>query len=74
MLVGADLDDDYIVNMEDVLEVYEWPYDPEEPVVCLDEKPITLHANVRPTSPCQGGKRAGTTNTSAAERPTFSAR
>ena len=42
----ADLDDDYIAKMEDLLEVYERPYDPQQPVVCLDEKPITLHADV----------------------------
>ena len=23
---------------------------PQEPVVCLDEKPVTLHADVRPAS------------------------
>ena len=58
MWVVADLDDDYIIHMEDVLEVYEWPYDPEEPVVCLDEKPITLHADVRPPSPAVPGREA----------------
>jgi len=30
--------------MEDVLGTYERPYDPEEPVVCLDEKAVSLHA------------------------------
>jgi hypothetical protein len=30
--------------MEEVLETYEKPYDPQEPVVCLDEKPVTLLA------------------------------
>ena len=44
-------DDDYIARMEDVLETYERPYDPADPVVCLDEKPIVLHAEVRPPSP-----------------------
>jgi hypothetical protein len=48
MWVVADLDDDYIAKMEDVLEVYERPNDPQQPVVCLDEKPITLHAAVEP--------------------------
>ena len=47
MWVVADLDDDYIANREDVLEVYERPYDPQQPVICLDEKPVTLHADVR---------------------------
>src|SRR5215831_9280502 len=78
MWVVADLDDDYIIHMEDVLEVYEWPYDPEEPVVCLDEKPITLHADVRPPSPAVPGrearrdneyKRCGTANVFCAVEP-----
>lgn len=33
--------------MEDVLEVYERPYDPQRPVVCLDEKSKELHATPR---------------------------
>jgi hypothetical protein len=32
--------------------------DPVEPVVCLDEKPVTLHADVRPPSPGQPGREA----------------
>jgi hypothetical protein len=54
----AELNEDYIAKMEDVLEVYERPYDPEEPVVCLDEKPVTLHADVRPASPAKPGREA----------------
>ena len=30
--------------MEDVLDLYEEPYDPQYPTVCLDEKPVVLHA------------------------------
>ena len=52
------LDDDYIACMEDVLETYERPYDPTEPVVCLDEKPVTLHADVRPPTPAAPGREA----------------
>jgi hypothetical protein len=58
MWVVADLDDDYIAKMEDVLEVYERPYDPQQPVVCVDEKPVTLHADVRPASPAVPGREA----------------
>jgi len=53
-----ELTDDYISKMEDVLEVYEKPYDPKEPVVCLDEKPVTLHAEVRPPSAAAPGREA----------------
>ena len=59
MWVVADLDEDYIAKMEDVLEVYERPYDQQEPVVCLDEKPITLHADVRPATPACLSQLAG---------------
>ena len=54
----ADLDEAYIDRMEHVLEVYERPYRAEEPVVCLDEKSATLHADVRPASPAVPGREA----------------
>jgi hypothetical protein len=54
----ADLNEEYIAKMEDVLEIYERPYDPEQPVICLDEKPVTLHADVRPASPARPGREA----------------
>jgi hypothetical protein len=37
MWAVADLDEDYITKMEDLLELYERPYDAQQPVVCLDE-------------------------------------
>jgi hypothetical protein len=58
MWVVANLDEDYITKMEDVLETYERPYNPQQPVVCLDEKPVTLHADVRPASPAKPGREA----------------
>src|SRR5713101_1148975 len=58
MWVVADLNDEYVAKMEDVLEVYERPYDPQEPVLCIDEKPITLHADLRPGSPAVPGREA----------------
>jgi hypothetical protein len=58
MWVVTELDEDYLAKMEDVLETYEQPYDLPEPVVCLDEKPVPLHADVRPPSPAQPGREA----------------
>src|SRR5215471_16622328 len=58
MWVVAELDDDYITKMEDVLELYERPYNPQEPVICLYEIPITLHADLRPASPAVPGREA----------------
>ena len=42
--------------MEDVLAIYEKPHPSDEPVLCLDEKPISLHADVRPARPLRPGK------------------
>ena len=53
-----ELNDEYIEKMEDVLETYEQPCNPAEPVVCLDEKPITLHAEVRSPSAAAPGREA----------------
>jgi hypothetical protein len=54
----ADLDDNYIEHMEEVLEVYEKPLSAEEPVVCVDEKPVTLHDEIRDPIPMKPGSVA----------------
>lgn len=33
---------EFVACMEDVLDVYELPYNPLRPVVCMDEKPFQL--------------------------------
>jgi hypothetical protein len=33
---------DFIWHMEDVLDLYELPYDPKRPVICFDERPCQL--------------------------------
>jgi hypothetical protein len=74
----SELNESYIAKMEDVLKVYERPYNPAEPVVCLDEKSVTLHAEVKPCSLAKPGrearrdseyKRCGTANTFCAVEP-----
>jgi hypothetical protein len=40
-----------VAAMEDVLALYALPYDKRYPTVCLDEKPVVLHADVRPSLP-----------------------
>lgn len=42
--------------MEDVLDLYCLPYDPEVPLVCMDEQPTQLIAETRPTLPQEPGK------------------
>ena len=46
----AEIDDEYLARMEDVLATYERPLSYKEPVVCLDEKPIQLLKNINSTS------------------------
>ena len=43
----GDLNAEYIQKMEDVLDVYERPFDGKNPVVCLDEKPVPLIGDAR---------------------------
>lgn len=33
--------------MEDILDIYEMPYNPTVPVVCMDEKPYQLLSGTR---------------------------
>jgi hypothetical protein len=33
---------EFIAHMEDILEVYALPYDPEIPLICMDEKPYSF--------------------------------
>lgn len=42
--------------MEDVLDVYEMPYDPLHPTVCFDEMPTQLIAETRLTLPTRPGQ------------------
>ena len=44
----ARLDTEYMARMEEVLAIYEKPLSESEPVVCVDEKPVVLHQEVRP--------------------------
>jgi hypothetical protein len=44
--------------MEDVLQVYARPYDPEHPVVCLDEQSKQLIGEVAAPQPAEPGKPA----------------
>lgn len=49
-------DADFVCAMEDVLEVYTRPYNPEEPQVCVDETTKQLVADVTPPLPMQPGQ------------------
>ena len=46
-VIPPDHDGEYVACMEDVLTVYERPYDPACPVVCMDEQPVQLIKETR---------------------------
>jgi transposase len=41
-VIPPDHDGDFVAPMEDVLDVYERPFDPKRPVICMDEQPCQL--------------------------------
>jgi hypothetical protein len=47
---------EFVAHMEDVLEVYHRPYDPQIPMVCMDEQPVQLIQEVRHPLPAEEGK------------------
>jgi hypothetical protein len=49
---------EFVAAMEDVLDLYEEEYDRKSPTVCLDEKPVVLHADVQPPVPIEPGQPA----------------
>ena len=46
----------FVWRMEEILDLYEEPYDPKRPVVCFDERPCQLLAEVRDPLPMEPGK------------------
>jgi hypothetical protein len=47
---------DFVAHMEDVLELYQQPYDPKSPVVNMDEKPLQLIKETRQPLPAKPGQ------------------
>ena len=47
---------EFVAAMEDVLDLYAEPYDPNRPVVCFDETSTQLLADVREPLPAQPGR------------------
>jgi hypothetical protein len=40
-------DAEFVAAMEEVLDTYERPYDPDHPVLCMDEQPVQLVKETR---------------------------
>ena len=47
---------DFVAHMEDVLDLYAEPYDPQRPVVCFDESSTQLLAETRESLPAGPGR------------------
>ena len=47
----------FVWRMEEILDLYEEPYDPNRPVVCFDERPCQLLADVRDPLPMEPAVR-----------------
>lgn len=58
MWVLPSIDQEFVDRMEDVLRLYAGEHDAAEPVVCLDERPVQLHAPARPAVPMRPGRPA----------------
>ena len=74
----AQLDEEYMRRMENVLALYEKALSEEEPVVCIDERPVVLHQDTRAQLPARPRtlarrdykyKRCGTANVFCGVKP-----
>ena len=70
-MIPPEANADFVCAMEDVLEVYQRPYDPKHPMVCVDEATKQLFKETRRVSyqPHRDAPNGTTTNTSATGRP-----
>lgn len=50
-VIPPEADAEFVAHMEEVLETYETPYDPNLPVICMDEQPVQLLKDTRPPLP-----------------------
>jgi hypothetical protein len=58
-VIPPEADGEFVAHMEEVLEVYEKPYNPAFPVLCMDEQPVQLLEETRTPIPATAkhGKR-----------------
>jgi hypothetical protein len=58
-VIPPDADAEYVACMESVLDTYAKPYNPDCPVICMDEQPVQLHQEIRTPLPATAkhGKR-----------------
>jgi hypothetical protein len=57
-VIPPDQNADFVDHMEDVLDVYQRPYDPSRPMVCMDETSKQLLGEIRTPLPAMPGQPA----------------
>lgn len=50
-VIPPEADAEFVAGMEEVLDVYARPYDPSQPVLCMDEQPVQLVNETRKVIP-----------------------
>ena len=59
-VIPPEADAEFVAAMEAVLDTYEKPYDPDHPVLCMDEQPVQLIKETRQPIPAtQATRQAG---------------
>ena len=71
-MVHPQVGGEFVAAMEDVLDLYAEPYDPQRPVVCFDETSTQLLAEVREPLPAQPGRLGVRTMSIDAAAPAIS--
>jgi hypothetical protein len=55
-VIPPEADAEFVACMEDVLDLYERPYDPKHPIVNMDEQPVQLVKETRQPLPARPGQ------------------
>ena len=55
-MIPPEQNGDFVAHLEDVLDVYQKPYDPKKPVICMDEQPVQLIKETRLPLPAKPGQ------------------
>jgi hypothetical protein len=50
-VIPPECDAEFVANMEDILDIYERPYNAAVPVLCMDEQPVQLVKEVKRSIP-----------------------
>ncbi len=55
-MIAPEANAEFVAAMEKVLDVYQRPYDPALPVICMDETPRQLISETRTPIPARPGQ------------------